>query len=785
MKDVTAKQWAVDGVRRDPTNGEYSTGFPCGGADRELFNELMFRLTQADVEILNVILAAGITPDETKLTQLLEAIKALSRGTTYNVSNSGGTEIIIPTPAGVLFEVVVRARAASNVPTAVAFFLSFDNGQTYDQGWNFDVHSIYNPPAVATGSNAVVGNEVDQACTVATIGTSGPSLSKFIFDPGTSDYGPHFSGEYFGPYVSFGPIAGKFGARHSRHARATHIKLCAVDNSNNIITNGLAAGAAATVKTLIGVGSSVVGIGSIVISPAGGNETIPIGSTYSTLLTASGGTAPYTFAVTAGGLPPGITLAANGQYSGTATTAGTYNWTVTATDSANKTGADQYTTVVSSGIVVSPASATITHPVGTTATQLMTATGGVAPYTWSTSGSVPTGLSLASNGQWSGTMSASGVFTYTVTATDANGLTGSATFTETVTGSIVVSPASATITHPVGTTATQLMTASGGTAPYTWSVTGSVPPGLSLSSGGQWSGTMTTAGVYTYTVTAVDALGHTGTATFTETVTSVSSVVVSPSGASVSHPVGTTATQLMTASGGTGPYTFTTSGSVPPGLSLASGGQWSGTMTTAGTYTYTVIATDALGHTGMATFTETVTSAVVNVVVSPSSASISHPVGTTVTQVMSASGGTGPYTWSTSGTLPPGISLASNGTWSGTMTTAGTYTYTVFATDSLGHVGTATFTETVTSVVTLSISPPSQSVSFPVGTTATQLLTASGGTGPYTFAVTSGTKPPGFVLASNGQWSGTATTAGSYTFVVTATDSLGHTGTATYTEVVY
>ncbi|MDQ6831888.1 MAG: Ig domain-containing protein, partial [Chloroflexota bacterium] len=63
-----------------------------------------------------------------------------------------------------------------------------------------------------------------------------------------------------------------------------------------------------------------------------------------------------------------------------------------------------------------------------------------------------------------------------------------------------------------------------------------------------------------------------------------------------------------------------------------------------------------------------------------------------------------------------------------------------------------------------------------LGTPYSQTITASGGTAPYTFAVTSGTLPPGLTLATNGTLSGTPTSAGSFTFTVTATDHLGATG---------
>ena len=81
----------------------------------------------------------------------------------------------------------------------------------------------------------------------------------------------------------------------------------------------------------------------ITVSPA----TLPDGSVtsaYSQTVTASGGSSPYTFAVTAGSLPTGLSLnTSTGDITGTPTATGTFNFTITATDSLACTGSTAYT----------------------------------------------------------------------------------------------------------------------------------------------------------------------------------------------------------------------------------------------------------------------------------------------------------------------------------------------------------------------------------------------------------------------------------------------------------
>lgn len=137
---------------------------------------------------------------------------------------------------------------------------------------------------------------------------------------------------------------------------------------------------------------------------------------------------------------------------------------------------------------------------------------------------------------------------------------------------------------------------------------------------------------------------------------------------------------------------------------------------------------------------------------------------------LSATGGAAPYTYAvTAGSLPAGMSLSSAGTLSGTPTAGGTFNFTVRATDAVSTVGSHAYTITV-SAPTINITTTTISA-ITAGIAYSQVINASGGTAPYTYDITEGSLPTGLSLAANGTLSGTPTTAGSYSFTVTATDS--------------
>jgi hypothetical protein len=229
--------------------------------------------------------------------------------------------------------------------------------------------------------------------------------------------------------------------------------------------------------------------------------------------------------------------------------------------------------------------------------------------------------------------------------------------------------------------------------------------------------------------------------------------------------IGVAYSQTSTATGGASPYTFAvTSGSLPPGLSLASGGGLTGTPTTSGTYNFDVTATDANGCTGVTSYSIVVSCPVITIL--PASLSAAT-VGTAYSETITGSGGTGPYTFAViSGSLPGSLSLAGGGALTGTPgLPSGTFNFDVEATDANGCKDTISYS-IVLSCPTITLSPPTLP-DAQIGVAYSQTVTASGGVGSYTYALTSGSLPNGLSLSVGGAITGTtASPSGTFNFDV-------------------
>lgn len=441
---------------------------------------------------------------------------------------------------------------------------------------------------------------------------------------------------------------------------------------------------------------------TIVPTPA----TLPsasVGTPYSQTFWGSGGTMGYTFSMTAGSLPVGMSFSSGGVLSGTPTAGGTFNFTVTALDSSTGTGpysgSRAYTfTVNAPSILITPTSLP-NGTAGTAYSQTVVASGGTSGYTYTVdSGALPAGLSLSTGGALSGTPTASGSFSFTIKARDSSTGTGPYEGTRAYSvnissATLSLSPASGALSAAVGTAFSQSFTAAGGIAPYSYSInitSGTMPAGLSFNTAsGTLSGTPTTAGGVSFTVTATDSTGGspaTVSSNYSLT-TSAPTITVNP--ASLPNATaGAAYSQTFAASGGNGTYTYAiTAGALPPGMTLSAGGAVSGTPTAAGTFNLTVTATDGNTFTGSRAYTLTVSGP--GIVLTP--ATLPGPAaGIAYSQTITASGGNGPYTFSATGILPTGLTLSAGGVLSGTpaaLTAGQAYSITVRATDSTTGTG--------------------------------------------------------------------------------------------------
>lgn len=320
----------------------------------------------------------------------------------------------------------------------------------------------------------------------------------------------------------------------------------------------------------------------------------------------------------------------------------------------------------------------------------------------------------------------------------------------------------------VGISYNMVLTVTGGATPYSFSGTG-LPSGLTLSgTTGSITGVPSTSGTFSVSVTVTDADSNRATASF--------SIVIAKSG-TISVTVSPDAGALV--SGQTLQFRATVYNSSNQGVTwsasegtISSSGLYTAPQVASGTWTYRVWATSTADPAKSDTVMVAVTPLVIPLEITTKSIP-SVTAGVAYTETLAASGGKSPYHWKlTSGTLPQGLSLASTGVLSGSTAQTGTFNVTFQVTDSSWPVQQTASQQFVLQVTSLVEITTTLLPEITAGSAYDAPIAAVGGTTPYHWSISSGTLPKGISLGSStGDFTGTTSQTGQFSFSVKLTDS--------------
>ena len=474
------------------------------------------------------------------------------------------------------------------------------------------------------------------------------------------------------------------------------------------------------------------------------------GSTFSIQLSATGAT---TYSRVSGTLPTGVVLTSIGGLSGTPNTSGLTTFTVRAFTSSTVVFTDRTFTLLVSTQPTWTTSAALADMATSAAVNLQLLATESASFVV-VSGTVPPGLSVASNGVLSGSPTTDGTYSFSVRAFGASlDSYADRTFVVSV-GTTPVWTTAVAIQDSVvgGAIAVQLAA----TNAVSYSAAG-VPAGLSVSSTGLLTGAPVGAGSFTMTVRAVSIAPTVFTdRSFTLRVSAQPAWVTAPLLVDVPRNVALTVRVIAV---NTSTYSIA-SGAVPAGLSFSSAGFLTGTPLIDGPYSFTIRATSS----SPSIFTDRVFSLLVETLPTwATSSTLTDSVAGEAYSRQLIATDVDNFSFR-SGALPTGLNLSSNGLLSGTSTTAGSYSFTIRAesTSSALYID-RTFT-------LLMANRPSWNSpgALPEQRSGTLFLLPLSATFAQSYSVISGVLPGGSTMSSAGVISAASPVAATSVFTVRA-----------------
>ena len=506
---------------------------------------------------------------------------------------------------------------------------------------------------------------------------------------------------------------------------------------------------------------------------------------------ATGGVPPLTWSLQ-GTVPKGITInATTGEITGAPLNAGAFDFVVKVTDAKSKSATTNASIRITSDPLSIGTSSLPAAKAGVPFNAGISTSGGILPVNLSlkSGDKLPPGLTLG-KGRISGTPSAAGSFTFTITAEDSNTASKSKieqTYSLEIQSygmEIASEPAlvSGKVKEPLSVT----FTATGGQPPYKWSTTGDMPRGLSIdASTGVLSGTPGELKTGTIMIRVSDATGFPSTRTIPVSITTDPLEIIHEP-APEARP-GVDFKWPFHLKGGLSPrpIRLADGSTLPPGLYLSfnsSSARIQGKPRSEGTFQFTLVAEDAGSEPVKKDFVLVIPSSPIEVAESPLPVAIttqSLPAaqsGTPYSQTIEISGGLPPLKLALKpgSQLPPGILLVKE-KLTGTPSAVGNHTFTLTAIDIQASSAEATFT--------LAVSDKPMQISGPKNARGDEFkpfnaeLRVKGGKAPYTWSTRS-PLPAGLTLdSSTGQISGQPAkgTAGNHSAAVQVSDAEGQT----------